>query len=258
MTALVSFQPPFNALVVGAARGIGLGLLRRLLADPQAGTVWAGCREPSGSAELQALMADHAGRLRTLTMDVSDESSLASAAATLKESVHRLDLLINTAGVLHDGQGMRPERKLADVDPSAAMRSFAVNGLGPLLLAKHFVGALSHPQRAVFASLSARVGSIGDNRLGGWYAYRGAKAAQNQFLRTFAVEAARRAPNLTVLALHPGTVATDLSKPFQNNVAPEKLFTADRAADQLLAVIDSAGHASSGSFLAWDATPVPW
>jgi NAD(P)-dependent dehydrogenase (short-subunit alcohol dehydrogenase family) len=110
----------------------------------------------------------------------------------------------------------------------------------------------------VFASISARVGSIGDNRLGGWYAYRGAKAAQNMFTRTLAIEWARSRRNVVCVALHPGTTDTDLSRPFQANVAPDKLFDRGRTVRQLLAVIDRLTPADTGRFYAWDGSEIPW
>jgi NAD(P)-dependent dehydrogenase (short-subunit alcohol dehydrogenase family) len=125
-------------------------------------------------------------------------------------------------------------------------------------VARHFERLLAHRDRAVFASLSARVGSIGDNRLGGWYAYRGAKAAQNMFTRTLAIEWARSRRNVVCVALHPGTTDTDLSRPFQANVPAEQLFPVGRTVHQLLDVIDRLSPAHSGRFLAWDGSEIPW
>jgi NAD(P)-dependent dehydrogenase (short-subunit alcohol dehydrogenase family) len=187
-----------------------------------------------------------------LPLDLTDAESICAAAARTP----RLHLLINTAGVLHDGASLQPERRLEQVQAESLRRSFEVNAIGPVLLARHFTACMSHGEAAVFASLSARVGSIADNRLGGWYAYRAAKAAQNQLLRTLAIEMARRAPKLRVLALHPGTVDTALSHPFQSGVAPEKLFSPARAAAQLLRVIETSE--GSGRFLAWDGSEIPW
>ena len=133
-----------------------------------------------------------------------------------------------------------------------------MNAFGPLLVAKHFEGLLAHKERAVFASISARVGSIGDNRLGGWYAYRGAKAAQNMFTKTLSIEWARSRRNVICIALHPGTTDTDLSRPFQANVAPEKLFSSERTVRQLLAVIDGLQPEDTGRFLGWDGAEIPW
>ncbi len=247
-----------RALIVGGSRGIGLAFVRALLRDPGFECVTAAARAPAGSAALQELRQAHGERLALLTLDVSDEASVEQAAAATREVHPSLQLLVNTAGVLHDREGLAPERRLAEVKPENLMRSYAVNAVGPLLLAKHFHSLLAHGERAVLANLSARVGSIGDNRLGGWYAYRAAKAAQNQITRTLAIELARRAPNLICVALHPGTVATDLSAPFRGNVTAEKLFTPDRAAEQLLGVIAGLTQEASGHFYAWDGAEIPW
>ncbi len=236
-----------NALIVGGSRGIGLAFARALLADPRVDRVIAAARAPADSAVLQALHADQGDRLIDLTLDVADEASVQRAAQTLREITPALHLLVNTAGLLH-ADGVAPERRLADVKPDSVLRSYAVNALGPLLIAKHFSPLLAHGERAVLANLSARVGSIGDNRLGGWYAYRAAKAAQNQITRTLAIEMARRAPQLICVALHPGTVATDLSAPFRGNIAAEKIFTADQSAAYPLNVIPGLNPGTSGRF----------
>jgi len=151
-----------------------------------------------------------------------------------------------------------PERRLADVAGANLLASFAVNAAGPLLVAKYFQRFLPRRDRAVFASLSARVGSIGDNRLGGWYAYRGSKAAQNMFTRCLSVELVRRHRGLICVALHPGTVDTELSRPFQARVAEEQLFTVKRAAAQLLDVIAGLAPEDNGAFIAWDGQSVEW
>ena len=165
--------------------------------------------------------------------------------------------MINVAGLLHDGE-LGPEKKLDHVRPEHLARVFAVNAFGPLLVSKHFAPLLTHGERAVLANLSARVGSIGDNRLGGWYAYRASKAAQNMFTRNVAIELGRRSKQLVVLALHPGTVATDLSAPFSRRVPAGKLFDVERGARQLLAVIDGASPDDTGRFFAWDGQQIEW
>lgn len=259
MSALCSDAQPVNALVTGASRGIGLALVQALLAVPQSQLVYAGCRKPQQADALHALLRQHPQKLRVLALDVTREEDFAIAADTVSRETDRLHLVLNVAGLLQDlPAGIRPERRIEDFRPAALLASMAVNALGPALAAKHFLKLLTHGQRAVFASLSARVGSIGDNRLGGWYGYRAAKAAQNQLTRTFAIEAARRAPQLIVAALHPGTVATDLSQPFSGNVAAAQLFSVERAAAQLLAVVDGLTPASSGHFYAWDGKEIPW
>lgn len=255
---LNSFSADSRALVTGASRGIGLEFVRQLLADGRFSRVLAGCRDPGRATELTTLAATEP-RLQVLRFDVADEQCIAGAARAAREITDRLHLVVNCAGVLHDATaGVAPEKRLADVRPEALAASFAVNSFGPLLVAKHFEPLVAHRERAVFASLSARVGSIGDNRLGGWYAYRGAKAAQNMFTRTLAIEWARSRRNVICVALHPGTTDTDLSRPFQANVPPEKLFTPERTVRQLLAVIERLTPADTGRFFAWDGSPVPW
>ncbi len=250
-------EPRF-ALIQGASRGLGLAFVRRLLEDSSYERVVATSRDPEQSPGLAALRERHGKALRVEPMDVTDELSVASVAERVARDSTRLHLLVNCAGILHDEKDVRPEKKLETVEPGALRRVFEVNAFGSLLVAKHFLHLLRHPQRAVLANVSARVGSIGDNRLGGWYAYRASKAALNMFTRTLSVELGRRAPNAICVALHPGTVDTDLSRPFQRNVAPGRLFDPDRAARQLLEVIDGLEPEQSGSFLAWDGAPLPW
>ena len=250
-----AFSHPVTALVTGASAGIGLAMVELLVCDPGVRRVVAASRSgrcpvsppPGGGVQLDGL-----------AMDVTDEASVAQAAQAFARNGGDLDLVVNCAGVLHDAQGLFPERRLADVDPVNIARSFAVNATGPLLVAKHFAHLLPTRDRAVFASLSARVGSIGDNRLGGWYGYRASKAAQNMFTRSLSVELRRRHRGIVCVALHPGTVDTRLSQPFQDRVPPDRLFTPERAAGQLLEVLDGLGPQDNGSFLAWDGKPIPW
>jgi NAD(P)-dependent dehydrogenase (short-subunit alcohol dehydrogenase family) len=254
-----SFPPQGNVLIQGASRGIGLGFVRLCLADPRVGHVVATCRTPATATALGELSRHHPARLSIMAMDVTDVASIVSAAEHATRVAPRLHLLVNCAGVLHDAaHGMRPEKRLADLSADALARAFAVNATGPLLVARHFEPLLAHRERAVFASLSARVGSIGDNRLGGWYAYRASKAAQNQCTRTLAIEWARSRRNVICVALHPGTTDTDLSRPFQGNVPAGKLFGVDHAVTHLLGVIDRLQAADTGQFFAWNGERIPW
>lgn len=231
-----------HALVVGGG-GIGRALLTQLqLQAPQ----------------LQVHLATRSPRVGdACALDLTDDTSLQALQAMAESRWQPLRLVINTAGLLH-GAGLQPEKRLGAVERRALEASFAVNAFGPLLLAQAVGGALARDQPCHFASLSARVGSIGDNQLGGWYAYRGAKAAQNQLLRTLAIEWRRRLPHCCVSLLHPGTTATALSRPFQGSVAPDRLFTPARAANQLLQVLSGLTAAHSGGFWAWDGQPIPW
>ncbi|MEX0430129.1 SDR family NAD(P)-dependent oxidoreductase [Spiribacter insolitus] len=247
-----------TALVVGASGGIGHAFVRRLLAESRVRRVWAATRSPR-SPDLMALGEAYGDRLAPVVVDILDEQSIADLARHIGGRDPRLHLLINAFGFLHDREAdIWPEKRLEDITPEAMLRNYRVNTLAPALIARHFLPLLNHRERAVFASLSARVGSIGDNRLGGWYSYRTSKAAQNMFTRGLAIECGRRAKRVICLALHPGTTDTGLSEPFQGRVPEDKLFSPDFAAGKLLERIDAASAEDSGGFFAWDGAPIPW
>lgn len=247
------------AVVIGASHGIGLAMVRDLLDRAQVRRVYAASRQALLSDELNALTELHGERLQILSVDSTREADIVRLANEVRERDQRLHWLINCAGILHDtSRNIRPEKRLEQVDTAQLEALFRLNAFAPILLAKHFLPLLSHEQPACFASLSARVGSIADNQLGGWYSYRASKAAQNQFIRTFAIEAQRRAPNLTCLALHPGTTDTGLSKPFQKNVAEGKLFSPAFVASHLLDLVFNRPTTDSGRFLARDGSEIPW
>lgn len=252
------FPYGFNALIQGASRGIGLECVRQLLADPRVGCVYATCRRPGRATELQALAREEPERLVPLELDVTDEASIDDAAAMVGARSPRLHLLFNVAGLLHGEGEMFPEKRLADVRLENLERSFRVNAFGPLLMAQAFQRLLTHGEHAVLANMSARVGSIGDNGFGGWYAYRGAKAAQNMFTRTAAIELGRKTSSLICVALHPGTTDTGLSEPFQARVPEGKLFGTAYTVERLFTVISSLDASHSGGFFAWDGQPIPW
>lgn len=249
-----------HVLIVGATGGIGGALARRCAMQPSLRTLTLCARQATSSAGLQALREDLRQRdvtLRLLDADIGDEASLAAMRAALDAGQAELDLVINASGLLH-APGIEPEKILEQIDAAALRTLFEVNAHGPILLAKALLPWLTRKRRIVYASLSARVGSIDDNRLGGWYGYRASKAAQNQLLKTLAIELRRRNPEAIVLMLHPGTTDTALSRPFQRNVAPGKLFSPDDVAGRLMTIIDAAGPGDSGRFIAWDSQPVPW
>jgi NAD(P)-dependent dehydrogenase (short-subunit alcohol dehydrogenase family) len=249
-----SSPKPARVLVVGASRGIGLALARQLDASPDVESVLAAARRPR---DLQPPPAA-GSRIIPVRIDVEEEASIEAAAREIAGLVSGLDLIINCAGLLHDGPRLQPERRLVHVESANLERLFRVHAVGPLLLAKHLQSLLPRRERGVFASLSARVGSIGDNHLGGWYAYRVSKAAHNMAIKNISIELSRRARGIVCVALHPGTVETDLSQPFVANVRREKLFSPARAARQLLQVIDSRTAEHNGGFFAWDGSEIPW
>jgi NAD(P)-dependent dehydrogenase (short-subunit alcohol dehydrogenase family) len=246
MPALASFPSPFAAVVIGASGGLGRAFVEHLALDPAVSTVLALSRQAGAWATPKVSVGQ---------IDLLSEESIAAAAERCRSTTPRL--LIMTTGVLHEGMRLKPEKALADLDAAALEHVLSVNAIGPALVLKHFVPLLPRTGKSVIAALSARVGSISDNRLGGWYAYRASKAALNQVLRTASIEVARRWREAVIVGLHPGTVATGLSEPFRGNVRPERLFTAEYSAGRLLAVIDGLGAGDSGGCFAWDGTAVP-
>jgi NAD(P)-dependent dehydrogenase (short-subunit alcohol dehydrogenase family) len=256
----ISQTLPDSALIMGASGGIGQAMAERLAAEPAVRTLVLCSRHTPSSPSLlrlQSQLSAEGRRCLLLEVDITDEASLSRLTENLRNDVQAVDLIVNTAGLLH-AEAIAPEKMLEQVSLAAMRGVFEVNAYGPILLARALMPWLKARRRVVFASLSARVGSIMDNRLGGWYSYRAAKAAQNQLLKTLSIELTRRNPESIVLALHPGTTDTALSRPFQANVAQEKLFTPAFVAERLLAVMMAATSADSGRFIAWDGEPIPW
>jgi len=234
---------PRRAAIFGATGGIGAALCR-VLADGGV-PVLAGSR--SGEAPKHQL-------IEPFRFDLTDEISIAAAAARM--AADPPDFILVATGTLTLDDGTGPERSLRSLDPQAMARSLAVNAIGPAMIARHVLPLMPRDARWVFAVLSARVGSISDNRLGGWHSYRAGKAALNMLVRNFALEMARTHPLGTVVALHPGTVDTPLSRPFQGNVEPRALFTRRNAAINLLKVAGELGPADSGKLIAWDGSEI--
>lgn len=242
-------------LVTAASGGIGLALAQRLAAQYPQRRLYLTTRDQNKSADLQALAAQHE-QCELLQIDLLCEQDLARMVAQIQQSEDKLGLVINAAGLLHDAKH-GPERRLQDIDLAWLQQVFAVNTFAPAMLLKHLLPLLPRDQACTIAMLSARVGSITDNRLGGWYSYRASKAALNQILRTAAIELRRHNRDSIVLGLHPGTVATKLSAPFQNNVPEHKLFSPEHAARQLLQVLTARTAADTGKVFDWAGTEVP-
>ncbi|CAK7357369.1 unnamed protein product [Dovyalis caffra] len=253
------------SMVQGASRGIGLEFVKQLLEKNDKGHVVATCRNPNGATGLVDLKNKFAERLNILPLDLSIESTIEASAKSIREKYGSLNLLINASGILSIPNVLQPETTLSKVERSSLMLAYEVNAVGPILVIKHMWPLLkagggfgTERDVAVVANLSARVGSIGDNHLGGWHSYRSSKSALNQLTKTVSVELARKKDPIICILLHPGTVDTDLSKPFQRNVPKDKLFTKEFSVQKLLGIINNAKRDDNGKFFAWDGQEIPW
>lgn len=234
-----------NAIIFGSSGGIGRALTQAVLASGRYDNVFAASR--SGPAIPGAV---------SLQAEFTSETDLARLAREVN-AAGQLTLCLVASGLLSDDDGLQPEKSYRAQSLAAFERVFAANTFAPALIAKHMLPLMPNAERSVFAALSARVGSISDNRLGGWHAYRASKAALNMLMRNYAIEQARRAPGSICVSLHPGTVDTALSKPFQANVAAERLFTPEESAAHLIAVIDRLTPDESGKCFDWAGKEVP-
>ncbi len=230
----------------GASGGIGAAMLDLLTADERVGAIFAGARSSVGAAHAKVV---------PFQLDLTHEDTMADAASRISFD-GPLDLVLVTTGMLHSAS-IHPEKTWREFSAESFAQAFAINATGPALIAKHMLPLLARDHKSVFAVLSARVGSIEDNRLGGWASYRASKAALHQIVRTCAIELARKNEAAICVALHPGTVDTSLSAPFQRGVAAEKLFTPAYSAERLFTVIDTLTPDQTGQAFAWDGARIP-
>jgi len=245
---LGSLGMELNVVVIGASGGIGSAITDVLGRHQAISNVFELSR--TGAAPKAA------GRT-WIYLDLENERSIGKAAHVIGKSVEVLDIVVVATGVLHQDNFLQPEKSWQSLSSSAMETSFRVNTTGPALIAKHFLPLLAKDRKSAFAVLSARVGSIQDNRLGGWYAYRASKAALNMMIKTLSIELARRNPVALCVELHPGTVDTALSRPFQSGVPKDKLFSPERSAQYLLRVLNGLTPADSGGVFAWDGQRIP-
>lgn len=243
---LSNFGNNLNVAVIGASGGLGRSITTHLCAQSNVSEIHAFSRSETSF--------DHK-KVQNHRIDITSEESIKTAVSALKDNIS-FDIIIVATGLLHD-DAISPEKTMRDLNFEHFQDVFAVNTFGPALLAKYFLTLIPRKRRSVFACLSARVGSISDNQLGGWYAYRASKAALNMLLKNLAIETARRYQNACILGLHPGTVNTALSQPFQSNVQDGKLFTPEYSSTCLLRLINDADPNQSGTVLAWDGKEVP-
>jgi len=250
------------AFIQGASRGIGLEFARTLAARGNVHVI-AGCRDPDRAEDLHKI-----NNVTVKRCDVIKESDLKSVSSDILANFGKLDFAINVSGILHpSGRG---ETRLQDVTEEALSETFKVNTFGPLIMAKHLGpllqkgGGLIGTQSAkaknahcgVLAHISARVGSISDNRLGGWYSYRMSKAALNMANKNLSIEFSRGKSKVVCILLHPGTTDTDLSRPYQKGVPKDKLFSTKYSVDHMMQVVDNVSFEDSGRFIAWDGTDI--
>lgn len=254
------------SVIQGASRGLGLEFCRNLLSKSHA--VIATARKPHESGGLQELKAQYPQHLTLLTLDATNEAQIQAASKQVASSYGKVDLLINCAGMLHpSGRG---ETSLKAVSQEGLLSTFSTNTVGPLLMAKHFspmllkgqglVGQQAADPKArhssVIVNMSAKVGSIGDNGLGGWYSYRLSKAALNMTTKNLSVELGRGQRKVVCISLHPGTVDTDLSRPYHKGV--KTLFTISQSVDYMMGVIDSLSYADTGKFYNYSKEALPY
>ena len=245
-------------LIIGGTGGIGYAMVEQLVQstanEQQHIHVYATYHKNIPEFE--------ADNLHWLPMDVSDEDSIKQAAATIRQQSSHLDWVINCVGLLHT-ESAQPEKALNQVESDFFIKNMQINALASLLIAKHIKPLLanaerSHAHPAIFATISARVGSIGDNKIGGWYSYRMSKAALNMGMKNLSIEWSRTLKNTCVVVMQPGTVNTQLSAPFQSNVADGHLFTPAYSAECLLEVLSTMSASESGSFIDWAGKSIPW
>ncbi|CAH2322125.1 Hypothetical predicted protein [Pelobates cultripes] len=259
-----------TALVQGASRGIGLQFCRYLVLSRYEINVIATCRNPEAATELQEFQREYPKALRIMKMDVTRGPDIQHTAEKVKEEFGSLDLLINSSAMLHpSGKG---ETSLREVTAEDLSLTIATNTIGPLMMAKYFAPLLlrgtgafgaeasdkSRQHRAILVNMSAKVGSIEDNALGGWYSYRLSKAALNMVTKNLSIELGRGKNKVICVSLHPGSVDTNLSRPYHKNIQREKLFTTEQSVFCLMNIIETLNLDKTGKFFSWNGSELPW
>jgi NAD(P)-dependent dehydrogenase (short-subunit alcohol dehydrogenase family) len=235
-------------IIIGANGGIGSAVLDRFIADPELDIVIAVSRDPGYRDR----------RVWWYSADYT-ESSIASVSDDLSQHELSIRYIVIATGILHDKiRGVLPEKRIASLQLNALENVFSANTFTPILWLKNLSPLLNKNQRTNIAVLSARVGSISDNYLGGWYSYRASKAALNMLLKSLAIEFKLRFPRVKITAFHPGTTDTTLSKPFQKNIPEEKIFSTNFVAEQLHKVLRESTPDGDLSFLDWKHQSVDW
>ena len=235
-----------SALIQGGTSGLGQALVDRVLKSGQFEQIFVTARNPNR-------IVTEDSRVIPIELDFMSDTLIEEASEKVASHTDRLHLVVTTAGILQDESvGVRPEKKLTDLTRSKLEFVFSVNCFGPFLWYAALGSLLRHREALVVATLSARVASVGDNRLGGWHSYRASKTAQNMLTKNLSLELSRTNPRAVIVGLHPGTVDTDLSKPFQTGVPPNKLFSPEQSAAYLWDVLNNLTPERTGQVIAWD------
>jgi NAD(P)-dependent dehydrogenase (short-subunit alcohol dehydrogenase family) len=229
-----------NVAIIGSSGAIGRAFLDAYIADKDISNIYSISRTEVKSNDK---------RIIHINIDVTDEVSVKAAASKIEEN--RLDRLIVATGVLHT-KSFGPEKSIKDIKIENFVKIFSVNTFGPALIGKHFLPLMTKDKKSIVAFLSARVGSISDNKLGGWHAYRASKSALNQIIKNFSIEAKRTNSSGIIIGLQPGTVKSKLSEPFQKNVKKGKLFLPEDSVDSLVKVIENVMQNDSGKIFDWE------
>ena len=228
--------------IIGSSGAIGNAVSEILLDDDGVEAIYKFSRNDSN---------ENSDRVKNLFLDIEDEQSIKDCIKNLSKDI-KFDLVFVATGILHNDNDIFPEKSIRDISQSKLEKVLLVNTIGPALVGKYFIPYLRKDSKSIFAFLSARVGSISDNKLGGWYSYRASKTALNQIIKNFSIEVRRSNPNAIFIGLQPGTVKSFLSKPFEKNVRPENLFTPEYSATKMLEVIDNLSLEDTGKVYAWD------
>ena len=226
--------------VIGSSGAIGSAFVDHYINDQSINSIFSFSRSSIGIDN---------NKVKHFSIDIENESSIQNAAKSVEEI--NFDEIIIASGLLHTNE-FGPEKSIKDLKADNILKVLNVNTVGPALIGKYFLPLLNKDNKSVMAFLSARVGSISENKLGGWYAYRASKSALNQVIKTFSIELKRTNPKAIIIGLQPGTVDSELSAPFKRNVSNNKLFSAEYSVSQLIGVIERADESSSGNLISWD------
>ena len=229
-----------NIAIIGSSGAIGNAFVEHYLKDNAVEKIFSFSRSVNSHTSKKIYSFD---------IDIESQESIEKAASYLEGCY--LDRVIIASGVLHT-ESFQPEKSIKDLNYETLSKVYSVNTIGPALVGKYFLPLLNKENKSVMAFLSARVGSISDNKVGGWYSYRSSKSALNQIAKNFSIEMKRSNPNAVILALQPGTVESKFSEPFKKNISKDKLFSPDFSVDMMSKVIESANSSSSGNLIAWD------